>query len=123
MDIIDGILDVAVGNYTNYGKKPTVVIKGKDELEFMEPGHIGIIIVDGRENPTFLADGTKIFTSVNQRTCRVILREGKIATLEKLQADVESLFTSDSTYSIQFDSQGWVFNRPVYELSMTVKLL
>jgi len=98
-EIVQEVLDVAVGNYTNYGHKPAVLIIGKDNIDRFPPGQ-GILIREMREDPEFTLNRVKIFT---KEYCQVRVLEHSSSEREDLMSDVEELF-ENSSYSIIYSN-------------------
>jgi len=91
-DAIVALLDVAVGNYTNYSKVPTIKIMNEDDLWFMPPREIGVKIIPAEDGEGFQDhQGTVLF--MKQR-CSVVGIEVKKATCDNLFKDVRGLIAA-----------------------------
>ena len=122
LEIMKSIVNIAASNYSNYGAKPTIKIEGTDNLSKMKPGHIGIVISEGVESPEFTCDGTPIFTSADQRSCKVRLAEKTANRLDNLYTDVKDICKDNSSYSVLFDHE-IDYLRPLYIKTMRVRIL
>jgi len=96
-DAIQAVLDVGVGNYTTYGKVPTIKIVNEDDLWFMSPRDIGIKIIPSEDGEGFQDhQGTVLF--MKQR-CSIEGIEVKKSTCDNLFKDVRNLIAA-AGYSI-----------------------
>lgn len=91
-DAIEAVLDVAVGNYTNYGAVPAIKIENEDNVYFMYPRSIGITIIPAEDGEgTQDHQGTILF--MKQR-CSISGIEAKKSTCDNLFKDVRGLIAA-----------------------------
>lgn len=117
-EIVQSVLDVAVGNYTNYGHKPAVLIIGKDNIDRFPPGR-GILIKEKLENPEFTLNRVKIFT---KEFCDVRILEHSSSEREALMTDIEELFEKAS-YNIIYTNIRRSNAMNLFLVNMEVRLL
>ena len=117
-EIVKTVLDVAVGNYTNYAHKPAVLIIGKDQIDRFPPGR-GILIREANEDPEFTVNRRKILT---REYCEVRVLEHSSSEREDLFSDVEELL-QDSSYSLIYSKIRRNNIMKTFIINMEVRLL
>lgn len=86
------VLDVAVGNYPTYEKKPPVRIRGIDSLTTKRPDK-GVTLIDIGDTPQFTTNGVRL---PGEQKCEMIINETTATRRSNLYDDIETLFQASS---------------------------
>lgn len=110
-ELVKTVLDIAVGNYTNYGKVPPIKITGYDS-KATKKASMGIDLVDTTEEITYTTNGVRIDST---QFCEMIINETTWDKVENLYNDIESIFQNSrfdlTLRQIKLDNKLKVFER------------
>jgi hypothetical protein len=94
---VEAILNVASGNYTNFGETPTIKIVDEDFIWYMPPRELGIKIVRGESGEAGQDHQATVLFHIQE--CSIIGREKTLTRTENLFKDVYA-FMGTNGYTI-----------------------
>lgn len=117
-NIIHDIVDVAAENYTNYGKKPNIKIVKQENIFFMKPGQIGIMVANGGRGESGLATNAQTIYKIYNVI--MTITEVSVSERDNLFADVILLFKNNpiSSYDIEYDEEYPNVSRMIVDITV-----